>query len=65
MDLNRDFPDPLLLGQDKLDATGNEQPETLALMHWMLNTSFVASASMHEVQKCQLQLNPQSIDTPL
>lgn len=49
IDLNRDFPDPLLLGSTGLHPTGDEQPETLALMKWTTDTHFVASASMHEV----------------
>lgn len=49
IDLNRDFPDPILLGEDNLAATGTEQPETLAVMQWIKKTHFVASASMHEV----------------
>lgn len=49
VDLNRDFPDPLLLGTTGLQPTGIEQPETLALMQWMSETHFVASASLHEV----------------
>ena len=49
VDLNRDFPDPLLLGSTGLRPTGDEQPETLALMTWTSQTHFVASASMHEV----------------
>ena len=49
VDLNRDFPDPLLLGSTGLYPTGDEQPETLALMKWTSGTHFVASASMHEV----------------
>ncbi|KAL3133674.1 hypothetical protein ABBQ32_008176 [Trebouxia sp. C0010 RCD-2024] len=48
VDLNRDFPDPLLLGTTGLQPTGIEQPETLALMQWMSETHFVASASLHE-----------------
>ncbi|KAL3143224.1 hypothetical protein ABBQ38_002077 [Trebouxia sp. C0009 RCD-2024] len=48
VDLNRDFPDPLLLGTTGLPPTGKEQPETLALMQWMSATHFVASASLHE-----------------
>lgn len=48
IDLNRDFPDPLLLGSTGLHPTGDEQPETLALMKWTTDTHFVASASMHE-----------------
>ena len=49
VDLNRDFPDPLLLGTTNLQPSRNEQPETLALMQWMSGTHFVASASLHEV----------------
>ena len=49
VDLNRDFPDPLLLGTTGLQPSGNEQPETLALMQWMKQVHFVASASLHEV----------------
>lgn len=56
VDLNRDFPDPLLLGTTGLQPTGNEQPETLALMQWMSGTHFVASVSLHEVPQ-QLILN--------
>ena len=48
VDLNRDFPDPILDG-GKLGAKGTEQPETLAMMKWILSKHFVASASMHEV----------------
>lgn len=48
-DLNRDFPDPVLLGTTRLQPTGREQPETVALMHWMSETHFVASVSLHEV----------------
>lgn len=54
VDLNRDFPDPLLLGSTGLHPTGDEQPETLALMKWTTETRFVASASMHEVGKLSL-----------
>ena len=49
VDLNRDFPDPMLLGYNNLSATGSEQPETLAMMKWIKSRHFVASASMHEV----------------
>ena len=51
VDLNRDFPDPLLLGTSGLQPTGGEQPETLALMKWMSGTHFVASVSLHEVSQ--------------
>ena len=57
VDLNRDFPDPLWLGRTGLDPTGNEQPETLALMKWTTKTHFVASGSMHEVGLCCLCIN--------
>jgi len=50
VDLNRDFPDPMLLGYNNLSATGSEQPETLAMMKWIKGRHFVASASMHEVR---------------
>ena len=49
VDLNRDFPDPMLLGYNNLSASGREQPETLAMMKWSKSRHFVASASMHEV----------------
>ena len=49
VDLNRDFPDPLLLGTTDLQPNGHEQPETVALMQWMSQTHFVASVSLHEV----------------
>lgn len=51
VDLNRDFPDPLLLGSTGLRPNGDEQPETLALMQWMSQTHFVASVSLHEVSQ--------------
>ena len=52
VDLNRDFPDPVLLGNSSgaLAAAGHEQPETRALMQWTSSTHFVASASLHEVE---------------
>jgi len=46
-DLNRDFPDRFTSAT--MEASGNEQPETAAMMEWTKNTGFVASASMHEV----------------
>ena len=51
VDLNRDFPDPLLLGNSSsaLAGGGHEQPETRALIQWGSTTHFVASASLHEV----------------
>ena len=49
MDLNRDFPDPVRLRGQDLGPQGTEQPETLALMEWLTDTHFIASAVMHEV----------------
>lgn len=34
---------------DFLAPSGSEQPETAAIMKWILETGFVASAAMHEV----------------
>lgn len=51
MDLNRDFPDPFHRGPaGVVEPGGREQPETLALMQWILSRHFVASASLHEVR---------------
>lgn len=51
IDLNRNFPDPILQGGSvsDLQATGIEEPETLNVMKWIQSTHFVASASLHEV----------------
>ena len=50
VDLNRDFPDQFQRGTAGVaEPSGSEQPETLALMHWIRHGSFVASASLHEV----------------
>lgn len=46
-DLNRDFPDRIEQ-HGNLGATGKEQPETLAVMNWIQNRSFVGSADLHE-----------------
>eukprot|EP00803_Ostreobium_quekettii_P005885 evm.model.scf_4584.1 EVM.evm.TU.scf_4584.1 scf_4584:2989-6025(+) len=46
-DLNRDFPDRIEQ-HGNLDATGKEQPETLAVMNWIQHGSFVGSADLHE-----------------
>ncbi len=57
VDLNRNYPDPLLLGKDNLGPQGTEEPETLAIMQWTSGTHFVAGASMHEVplpQTCRV-----------
>ena len=49
VDLNRDFPDPFERGPAGIvQPSGSEQPETLALMHWIREGRFVVSASMHE-----------------
>uniref|UniRef100_T1J6F0 Peptidase M14 domain-containing protein n=1 Tax=Strigamia maritima TaxID=126957 RepID=T1J6F0_STRMM len=45
-DLNRDFPDQFKQ-QDYEMITKDRQPETLALMTWIMNNSFVLSASFH------------------
>jgi len=52
-DLNRDFPDPLHLGNwktwsDQLKPVGTEAAETLALMNFSLQYRFIAGVSMHE-----------------
>lgn len=46
VDLNRDFPDRLR--SESMVPTGREQPETMALINWLKDTKFVASAGMHE-----------------
>lgn len=54
MDLNRDFPDQFQRGDAGVDRpSGTEQPETLALMKWIQEGHFVASASLHEVQNAR------------
>ena len=51
VDLNRDFPDPIERGKTGVvEASGSEQPETLALMRWIREGRFVVSASLHEVK---------------
>lgn len=45
-DLNRNFPDRLRDGLP-LRASGFQEPETLAVMAWTLQDSFVASANLH------------------
>lgn len=47
MDLNRNFPDRSR-EPHPLEATGFEEPEVLAVMNWVQNGQFVASANMHE-----------------
>lgn len=58
VDLNRDFPDPFQRGSAGVaEPSGSEQPETLAMMHWIREGRFVVSANMHEVslQLCARQ----------
>ena len=43
-------PDPDADDADFLTPSGREQPETAAIMRWILDTGFVASAAMHEVR---------------
>lgn len=51
VDLNRDFPDPIQRGAaGVVEPSGSEQPETLALMHWIRHGRFTVSASMHEAR---------------
>ncbi|XP_047328171.1 carboxypeptidase SOL1 [Impatiens glandulifera] len=44
IDLNRDFPDQLFPINDDVDA---RQPETQAIMRWLKDIQFTASASLH------------------
>lgn len=46
VNLNRDFPDPIY--SSGMAPTGQEQPETKAVMAWVQSRQFVASANMHE-----------------
>ncbi|PSC74500.1 carboxypeptidase D [Micractinium conductrix] len=46
VNLNRDFPDPI--NSPSMDASRGEQPETRAVMDWVLSRQWVASANMHE-----------------
>lgn len=48
VNLNRDFPDPI--NSPSMDASRGEQPETRAVMDWVLSRQWVASANMHEVR---------------
>jgi len=50
-DLNRDFPDQFK-AEDKIlrsvdDLMNNREPETKALIKWILENPFVLSASLH------------------
>ncbi|KAL6578273.1 suppressor of los1-1 [Orobanche minor] len=44
IDLNRDFPDQFFPGNDDMDS---RQPETKAIMNWLEDIRFTASASLH------------------
>lgn len=43
VDLNRDFPDQFDTNSDD----NNRQPETLAMMKWIMNNTFVLSGNLH------------------
>ncbi len=49
IDLNRNFPDPILRGGD-LNRTGEEEPETIAYMEYLdlLGNSLTGSTTLHE-----------------
>ena len=49
VDLNRNFPDPILRGGD-LNRTGEEEPETVAIMDYaeLLGSSLVGASELHE-----------------
>lgn len=47
IDLNRDFPDQFVKLSESTDMFANRQPETAALMKWIMNNKFVLSANLH------------------
>ena len=47
VDLNRNFPDQFHDGVDRASLLRGRQPETLALMNWIVTNPFVLSGNLH------------------
>ncbi|GMH33717.1 hypothetical protein BSKO_01551 [Bryopsis sp. KO-2023] len=48
VDLNRNFPDRVISKHMPMEPTGQEEPETLAIMKWVESGFFAASGNLHE-----------------